>query len=142
MSYVLFLFLMTRRPPRSTRTDTRFPYTTLFRSAGEIQHRQQWMPATGQYAQFVFVLAQYRVAYIDHIQAGVAIQQLLQHSRFLFEAAFAFRALQKAAYALVAVQPFAGRCQHVEVIQQRNAVFHAWRVVHPSSKKPKSDNQT
>src|SRR3546814_9147734 len=25
---------MIRRPPRSTRTDTRFPYTTLFRSAG------------------------------------------------------------------------------------------------------------
>src|SRR3546814_20222624 len=29
--YVLF-FLMIRRPPRSTRTDTLFPYTTLFRS--------------------------------------------------------------------------------------------------------------
>src|SRR3546814_14860924 len=27
-----FLFLMVRRPPRSTRTDTLFPYTTLFRS--------------------------------------------------------------------------------------------------------------
>src|SRR3546814_9408340 len=27
-------FLMIRRPPRSTRTDTRFPYTTLFRSLG------------------------------------------------------------------------------------------------------------
>src|SRR3546814_14260728 len=25
---------MTRRPPRSTRTDTLFPYTTLFRSGG------------------------------------------------------------------------------------------------------------
>src|SRR3546814_4360809 len=25
---------MLRRPPRSTRTDTRFPYTTLFRSRG------------------------------------------------------------------------------------------------------------
>src|SRR3546814_15058894 len=25
-------FLMIRRPPRSTRTDTLFPYTTLFRS--------------------------------------------------------------------------------------------------------------
>src|SRR3546814_13099183 len=25
-------FLMKRRPPRSTRTDTLFPYTTLFRS--------------------------------------------------------------------------------------------------------------
>src|SRR3546814_9154015 len=26
---------MIRRPPRSTRTDTLFPYTTLFRSSGE-----------------------------------------------------------------------------------------------------------
>src|SRR3546814_7146344 len=26
---------MTRRPPRSTRTDTLFPYTTLFRSEGQ-----------------------------------------------------------------------------------------------------------
>src|SRR3546814_12806610 len=31
MSLVVF-FLMIRRPPRSTRTDTLFPYTTLFRS--------------------------------------------------------------------------------------------------------------
>src|SRR3546814_10585425 len=30
----LLFFLMIRRPPRSTRTDTLFPYTTLFRSAG------------------------------------------------------------------------------------------------------------
>src|SRR3546814_18482259 len=29
----LVFFLMLRRPPRSTRTDTLFPYTTLFRSA-------------------------------------------------------------------------------------------------------------
>src|SRR3546814_14247901 len=28
-------FLMIRRPPRSTRTDTLFPYTTLFRSNAE-----------------------------------------------------------------------------------------------------------
>src|SRR3546814_12093909 len=31
----MFFVLMIRRPPRSTRTDTLFPYTTLFRS-GEI----------------------------------------------------------------------------------------------------------
>src|SRR3546814_19110930 len=31
--YLLFFCLMIRRPPRSTRTDTLFPYTTLFRSA-------------------------------------------------------------------------------------------------------------
>src|SRR3546814_10712991 len=28
---------MIRRPPRSTRTDTLFPYTTLFRSTGKLQ---------------------------------------------------------------------------------------------------------
>src|SRR3546814_17824797 len=31
-----FFFLMIRRPPRSTRTDTLFPYTTLFRSTGKL----------------------------------------------------------------------------------------------------------
>src|SRR3546814_17575744 len=31
-SSCLFFFLMIRPPPRSTRTDTLFPYTTLFRS--------------------------------------------------------------------------------------------------------------
>src|SRR3546814_1003280 len=32
MFNILLFFLMIRRPPRSTRTDTLFPYTTLFRS--------------------------------------------------------------------------------------------------------------
>src|SRR3546814_20323179 len=32
LSVILLFFLMIRRPPRSTRTDTLFPYTTLFRS--------------------------------------------------------------------------------------------------------------
>src|SRR3546814_8765554 len=32
MSLSCLFFLMIRRPPRSTRTDTLFPYTTLFRS--------------------------------------------------------------------------------------------------------------
>src|SRR3546814_13543000 len=31
---ICMFFLMIRRPPRSTRTDTLFPYTTLFRSEG------------------------------------------------------------------------------------------------------------
>src|SRR3546814_15256949 len=33
----VFFFLMIRRPPRSTRTDTLFPYTTLFRSPVQFQ---------------------------------------------------------------------------------------------------------
>src|SRR3546814_5218066 len=33
MAFVFVFLLMIRRPPRSTRTDTLFPYTTLFRSS-------------------------------------------------------------------------------------------------------------
>src|SRR3546814_5634690 len=35
--YRFFFFLMIRRPPRSTRTDTLFPYTTLFRSGMTVE---------------------------------------------------------------------------------------------------------
>src|SRR3546814_20834167 len=45
MYYVIFccfFFLMIRRPPSSTRTDTLFPYTTLFRSLG----RRRDLPGT------------------------------------------------------------------------------------------------
>src|SRR3546814_9155243 len=37
-----FFFLMLRRPPRSTRTDTLFPYTTLFRSHLRPARRRRW----------------------------------------------------------------------------------------------------
>src|SRR3546814_6409635 len=38
---------MIRRPPRSTRTDTLFPYTTLFRSpvAKDLEHAQPHCPS-------------------------------------------------------------------------------------------------
>src|SRR3546814_1736702 len=37
---MLIFFLMIRRPPRSTRTDTLFPYTTLFRSPDAAYRRR------------------------------------------------------------------------------------------------------
>src|SRR3546814_10631762 len=37
----VFFFLMIRRPPRSTRTDTLFPYTTLFRSNAVVSTHSQ-----------------------------------------------------------------------------------------------------
>src|SRR3546814_13484795 len=51
--FLFFFFLMIRRPPRSTRTDTLFPYTTLFRSdipaildfelaEGDVDHVDAW----------------------------------------------------------------------------------------------------
>src|SRR3546814_6413848 len=42
---ILFVFfLLIRLPPRSTRTDTLFPYTTLFRSKVQIVEGRQQMP--------------------------------------------------------------------------------------------------
>src|SRR3546814_8284982 len=38
-----FFFLMIRRPPRSTRTDTLFPYTTLFRSGTRTDAMVSWV---------------------------------------------------------------------------------------------------
>src|SRR3546814_9667590 len=35
---LIFFFLMIRQPPRSTRTDTLFPYTSLFRSVRGWHH--------------------------------------------------------------------------------------------------------
>src|SRR3546814_9293871 len=56
MSFIFF-FLMIRRPPRSTRTDTLFPYTTLFRSVvaraeqqqQKAKHRRAGLSAPGEH---------------------------------------------------------------------------------------------
>src|SRR3546814_3679976 len=42
VSVFVVFFLMIRRPPRSTRTDTLFPYTTLFRSLRQAQGERGW----------------------------------------------------------------------------------------------------
>src|SRR3546814_2970065 len=61
----MVFFLMIRRPPRSTRTDTLFPYTTLFRSK---------KPNWGSYADFAWLpngLAFFRVP--DHADVDAVI---------------------------------------------------------------------
>src|SRR3546814_18020467 len=45
--FFYIFFLMIPRPPRSTRTDTLFPYTTLFRSQVFAQNRTTQIPASG-----------------------------------------------------------------------------------------------
>src|SRR3546814_21142223 len=50
--FFFFFFLMIRRPPRSTRTDTLFPYTTLFRSgsksAAKCRDCSRWRARSGR----------------------------------------------------------------------------------------------
>src|SRR3546814_1430609 len=54
MCFSFFVFLMIRRPPRSTRTDTLFPYTTLFRSG--VQFRRWATTALKDYLLKGFVM--------------------------------------------------------------------------------------
>src|SRR3546814_7469277 len=64
---------MIRRPPRSTRTDTLFPYTTLFRSGfrglwPEIDQRPPHRPAGQHGVEHVRKLFQRRLARADAVQ--------------------------------------------------------------------------
>src|SRR3546814_7663549 len=45
---IFLFFLMRRRPPRSTRTDTLFPYTTLFRSPAQAARARHAVDARGR----------------------------------------------------------------------------------------------
>src|SRR3546814_15670162 len=62
--YFYFFFLMIRRPPRSTRTDTLFPYTTLFRS---ITHS----PQVASYAHYHMHV--YKKAHGEDFQTKVSV---------------------------------------------------------------------
>src|SRR3546814_14327318 len=85
MFLFLFFFLMIRRPPRSTRTDTLFPYTTLFRSVAA-QSKGSWsgpsiamtmvaacMVMTDQMAFSDVVPAKQSAATAKRIQANVQV---------------------------------------------------------------------
>src|SRR3546814_5561767 len=70
MSVCVFLavvFLMIRRPPRSTRTDTLFPYTTLFRSV--------------QFGSVAVGLHQNRVVAAVAVRVSRILQRLGRHQR-------------------------------------------------------------
>src|SRR3546814_957301 len=90
MCRALFFFLMIRRPPRSTRTDTLFPYTTLFRSADllftyHVYHKaaDYLGPALKQRCRLPYIIAEPSVApkrehgpwAAGYAQAGMAIRR-------------------------------------------------------------------
>src|SRR3546814_5271851 len=70
--YICVFFLMIRRPPRSTRTDTLFPYTTLFRSAllAEFGARGGIVNRVAQAAERVDQPALLRLCAAPHAAAG------------------------------------------------------------------------
>src|SRR3546814_15357942 len=60
-----FVFLMIRRPPRSTRTDTLFPYTTLFRSDPDDEGKDEEA-----------VKAEYRVIAERRVRLGLLLSEV------------------------------------------------------------------
>src|SRR3546814_9487862 len=75
---------MVRRPPRSTRTDTLFPYTTLFRSAGvsrlahEARERAQAIVVIEQPGQRT---RQHAGDGVDAVAAGLQVTDRTQQRR-------------------------------------------------------------
>src|SRR3546814_9439022 len=72
---------MLRRPPRSTRTDTLFPYTTLFRShvlRHAVDHRRpEDAGRDGHHADAeTCQLARHRQGHADHAALGCGISRL------------------------------------------------------------------
>src|SRR3546814_12480069 len=69
-------FLMIRRPPRSTRTDTLFPYTTLFRSI----RSTGWAPAPPGAASSTSGIASFprRQRWADHSASGTTGRKFLR----------------------------------------------------------------
>src|SRR3546814_15536756 len=62
---MFFFFLMIRRPPRSTRTDTLFPYTTLFRSNSS--RSGHFVAASGGKKGGGAPLTGYKESFISHV---------------------------------------------------------------------------
>src|SRR3546814_7922858 len=52
---ILYLFLMIRRPPRHTRTDTLLPYTTLLRSTATRPCARRWRGRRGAKRSFLIL---------------------------------------------------------------------------------------
>src|SRR3546814_18603170 len=63
MSYIFFIIIP--RPPRSTRTDTLFPYTTLFRSKDGFGAKvREWNKTA--------LIEQWRERWADHVNRALA----------------------------------------------------------------------
>src|SRR3546814_17541000 len=82
---IFFFFLIIRRPPRSTRTDTLFPYTTLFRSALALFRRGQEEAPFVDVAYEVLLVPQ-RIAAVD-LRHRAHAPRLARHLRQPFQRA-------------------------------------------------------
>src|SRR3546814_14201080 len=75
---------MIRRPPRSTRTDTLFPYTTLFRSVAVVVEIEPLPPLDGELQTLLFRIAQEGLNNVArHAAAGSVLLRLVERGRIV-----------------------------------------------------------
>src|SRR3546814_6225818 len=70
MNLLIFILLIIRRPPRSTRTDTLFPYTTLFRSFELVQRIATRFAARRRNDSDLAAMARHCAAFDDAVAAA------------------------------------------------------------------------
>src|SRR3546814_2665550 len=100
---------MLRRPPRSTRTDTLFPYTTLFRSASASY-------GTDAVAGVVnFILDTDYVGLKTHAQGGITRYGDGRSEEHTSE----LQSLMRNSYAVLCLKKIKKRCIHAAVQKQR-----------------------
>src|SRR3546814_13472250 len=92
LCFVFFFFLMIRRPPRSTRTDTLFPYTTLFRS--EVGDADRPVPGVEVGVRVPAVVEQ-RLPLAHHAEGGVRSEEHTSELQSLMRISYAVFCLKK-----------------------------------------------
>src|SRR3546814_16528169 len=102
-----FFFLMIRRPPRSTRTDSLFPYTTLFRSlmASALLVRA---PIGKASKSLLFVVL--GVLLLGHAAGALGAENAGAHGLYLLQHLDGAAASSSRAYALSAWSAFSVAC--------------------------------
>src|SRR3546814_8061945 len=80
---------MIRRPPRSTRTDTLFPYTTLFRSAEQKARRKQATDVIHDKFYLLRDIAERRRIQLDRMRTGY-LNAIKHHKSSKCELPFSF----------------------------------------------------
>src|SRR3546814_18240748 len=84
-----FFFLLIRLPPRSTRTDTRFPYTTLFRS-----------PRTGRNRRYLLLDVQAQSAALIDVRRDLRVTPISSRSMRSEEHTSELQSLMRISYAV------------------------------------------
>src|SRR3546814_4870103 len=99
---LFFFFLSIRRPPRSTRTDTLFPYTTLFRSLRQlIAHERPVSALNACYSQFENIPAALVMEMLKGILKGQEINDgVMPHSYRSEEHTSELQSLMRISYAV------------------------------------------